>query len=278
MKKTLFISSLLASVCQAQPQNWNIEIDNVLDGTVNSSISQSYPFNLETHANKFNGSFSNYPSVHIVQGEIEDQNNQTIGSGIAARIQFTLSTSASVNYHLGKATQTGYQGTWYGPNNESGDFHITTNPTPQPLVPKLTSNTSASPIVVSASTTHNHQSLGPWKAFDHDVSQWYTAQCFEGITGWLQVDFGTDRTVTTYQVRGRDDALQGSYKDWSFEGSADGTNWITLDTPVSQTAWVAGEVRSFNITPATYRYFRWNVSSNNNYVLSCSQGLQLIGY
>lgn len=278
MKKTLLLACMLASTAQAQSHNWTIKIDGVLDGTLDASIAQTYPFNLEMHANKLNGSFSNYPSAHVIQGQLEDKNNQNIGSGTQERIRFSLAQSASVNDYLGKSTPSGYQGTWYGPNNESGDFTITTQPVPQALVPKLTSNTSASPIIISASTAHNHQDLQPWKAFDHNATQWYTSQCFEGISGWLQVDFGSDKTITSYQVRGRDDALQGSFKDWTFEGSADGSSWTVLDTPASQTGWTAGEVRDFTITPTTYRYFRWNVTSNNNYVLSCTQGLQLKGY
>ena len=143
------------------------------------------------------------------------------------------------------------------------------------LVPTLSSNTSASPIVVSATTAHWNSDLQPWKAFNKDASSWQVGQCFDAVTGDLVVDFGSTKTVSSYKVRSRDDAPESSYRAWTFDGSTNNSTWVTLSTLTNETPWTAGQIRTYTITPASYRYFRWHVTANTSYVITCSQELEI---
>jgi len=279
MKKSVALLSVFSSVVNAEAVIWEFKKDYVLDGVITAPTTEN--LDVEILSNKFIGSNSSLSSSNIVQGFLEDKNNVNIGSGITERISFTISEAELTTFYLGQSNLEGlYVGTWYGPNNESGDFSLSQgqNRTAGPLVPVLTSNTSSSPIVISASTAHWHNNLEPWKAFNDDASHWSTGQCFEGAAGWLKVDFGTNKTVSSYKVRGRDDALTASYKDWVFEGSTDGATWVTVHAPASQTNWVVAEERTFTFPSVNYRYYRWNVSSGNGYIITCAQELQIEGY
>lgn len=141
------------------------------------------------------------------------------------------------------------------------------------LVPKLISNTSASPIVVSASSIFN-SSYDAWLAFDRVISgisnRWVSSY---SLPAWLKVDFGTPTPVNVYSVRCIDstDSAQAP-KTWTFEGSNDNTNWTVIqsvgintnDPYPAQTGWTAAERRIFHL-PSTvqYRYYRINIRSSN---------------
>ena len=71
------------------------------------------------------------------------------------------------------------------------------------------------------------------KAFDHSRSRWLMS----ANTGWLQYTFAPGETwaVTRYVMRTSQDATERDPRDWQFQGSNDGTNWVTLDTRKDQT-------------------------------------------
>lgn len=282
MKKSLVLLAIISSTVNAEVITWKFKKDYVLDGVITSPVTSN--LDIEMLSNIFIGNVSVSQSPNIIQGVLEDKNNINVGSGTTERINFTISELELKTYFLGQSNLNGgYFGTWYGPNNESGDFTITTEEEPQaagPLIPTLSSNTSYSPIVVSASSAHWHSDLAPWKAFNDDFSHWSTAQCFEGTSGWLQVDFGVNKNVSSYKIRGRDDSLTSTYKDWEFQGSSDGSSWVTIHSPSSQTNWSLGEEREFNFTPVNYRYYRWDVASYNGNPdnIACVQELQIEGF
>lgn len=84
------------------------------------------------------------------------------------------------------------------------------------------------------------------KGFDANASTFWSAT---GPTGWLQYDLGAgnEASLAQYAVRGRSDANDGSPKDWTFEGSLNGSDWTTLDTVTSETGWANGELRAFTL-------------------------------
>jgi hypothetical protein len=131
------------------------------------------------------------------------------------------------------------------------------------LVPTLTSNTSASPIVVSASSIAD-SSYEPWKAFDNNVSSYFaTAQV---PYGWLKVDFGVSKKVNKYTIKASNlSADMLNYpKNWTFEGSNDGVNWVVLDTRTNETGWTVSQKREYAFNNMTgYRYYRINITANN---------------
>lgn len=131
---------------------------------------------------------------------------------------------------------------------------------PVNAVPTLTANSAPSPYVASASTEVN-LSNAAWMAFDQDpTTRWLAAT----TTGWLRIDLGASGAAacTTYRITGADIAAW-SPKTWTFEGSADATAWTTLDTQVNAPTWTVLEVRTYTIaSPASYRYYRLNITAN----------------
>ena len=101
------------------------------------------------------------------------------------------------------------------------------------------------------------------------------AKAFDGIlnskwlmsanTGWLQYQFAPGETwaVTRYRMISGQDAPDRDPKDWQFQGSADGTNWVTLDTQSSQAFATRNTINAYSFTNRTaYRYYRLNITKN----------------
>lgn len=108
-----------------------------------------------------------------------------------------------------------------------------------------------------------------WKAFNTDLdynNSWYATDAF--TTTWLQVRFNSARVVRRYDVSSTNYSgpTYGSYspRDWTFEGSNDGSAWTTLDSRTAQTAWaMPTQTRSYTFSNSTaYTYYRINISNN----------------
>jgi len=53
-------------------------------------------------------------------------------------------------------------------------------------------------------------------------------------------------------------------KNWTMQGSNDGTSWTTLDTQTNQTSWTTGLTRTYTPASATvYRYYKLSITANN---------------
>ncbi|WP_046003505.1 fibrinogen-like YCDxxxxGGGW domain-containing protein [Pseudoalteromonas rubra] len=125
--KTLLLASLPFHA--AANVQWELVSDTQLDGVIATSGAQHQQLTVQIQANKFNAVSAQTPDTSLIQGEFEHPNTYEIGSGLAQRVQFTIAKDGARFYFLGQGSaQDGYQGTWYGPNNDSGDFTLTTQP------------------------------------------------------------------------------------------------------------------------------------------------------
>jgi hypothetical protein len=70
------------------------------------------------------------------------------------------------------------------------------------------------------------------RAFDGNGGKWL----FPKSSAWLQYKFadGTTPAITRYEIIACGDSPERDPKDWEFQGSTDGTNWVTLDTQKDQ--------------------------------------------
>ena len=83
-------------------------------------------------------------------------------------------------------------------------------------------------------------------------------------TGWLCLQLPAARVVTSYAIARRDDLPTRNVKDWTFEGSNDGSAWTTLETRTGVTWSTVGEVKTFTFANVTaYLYYRINFTDNN---------------
>lgn len=127
-------------------------------------------------------------------------------------------------------------------------------------IPKLTSNASVSPIVVSASSLPNNA----WKSFNKVIGEfWESNGQIEPGKGWIQVDFGEPIVVTKYSIQ--PGAASGGPSAWYFYGSQDGNSYIQLDYQSSKTESFWGNKtitykKEFMLQNSkSYRYYRLHV-------------------
>lgn len=120
-------------------------------------------------------------------------------------------------------------------------------------------------VVVDASAISSFGGTTPEMATDGSLTTtWNTAS---GSTGWLQVEAFDAISISGYTVGSWSNSagVNRAPKDWTFQGSNDGTSWATLDTVTGETGWTSGgERRDFTVADSTpYKYFRINVTANN---------------
>lgn len=84
------------------------------------------------------------------------------------------------------------------------------------------------------------------------------------LPAWVQIQLSQTRSVDLYAMTARASGvnLDGSPKDFTFEGSANGTSgWVVLNTQTGVT-WTAGQRRTFTVSsPASYQYYRLNITA-----------------
>ena len=102
-----------------------------------------------------------------------------------------------------------------------------------------------------------------WRAFDNNSDTRWGVGATSGI---LTVALAAAKIVAGYSIRARNDSyLIDSPKDWTFEGSNNGTDWTVLDTQAGVTSWSMNERKEFAVSsPASYLYYRLNISSNQS--------------
>lgn len=103
------------------------------------------------------------------------------------------------------------------------------------------------------------------RACDNNSLTIWFAGCSRGV-GSIQYDFGAGRApgIKAYTVTSPSARPERDPKDWQFQGSKDGMNWTTLDTQSGQTfPFRFYEMEYALAKPASYRYFRFNVTANN---------------
>jgi hypothetical protein len=134
------------------------------------------------------------------------------------------------------------------------------------ITPEMFSSTLPVPYKVTSSNDAS-TSMAGWKAFDHDKINTLNAWATDSRTysGWLQFDFGAGnkKIVSKYAITSINHAAtanESSPKDWVFEGSNDGSVWVTLDTRTNITGWGPRTTKEFTFNNSTaYRYYRINV-------------------
>jgi hypothetical protein len=104
-----------------------------------------------------------------------------------------------------------------------------------------------------------------------DDSKWYTGQ---DAPGWLRCDFPANepRLVLRYELHSGNDMPARDPKDWTLEGSQDGTQWVVLDKRSGEVFAKRDEARSFDLAkPARYAHFRLSIAAT----AGTGQGVQL---
>jgi len=82
-------------------------------------------------------------------------------------------------------------------------------------------------------------------------------------TSWVKFAYSQARVWNTYDITSGDDSPERDAKNWTIEGSMDGTTWTVLDTRTNQT-WTSRKLtRSFTFTNSiAYNYYKWDITAN----------------
>ncbi|MBN2513028.1 MAG: discoidin domain-containing protein [Sedimentisphaerales bacterium] len=95
-------------------------------------------------------------------------------------------------------------------------------------------------------------------------SKWLTGG--DNTTGWIQYQFlGKGAyAINEYAITSANDAPDRDPKDWTLQGSFDGTTWVTLDTRVGETWTDRFERREFTfMNNVAYSHYKLDVTANN---------------
>jgi hypothetical protein len=130
-------------------------------------------------------------------------------------------------------------------------------------IPKMTSNTSPSGRAFASSIYSD--TYDAYKAFNQiDETEGY-ATASNVTSGYLGYEFSSPIVIGQYAVRSIHSSanLNKMPKDWTFEASNDGVNWIVLDTQKNQLWSTSYTDKSYNIQNVTsYLRYRLNWSTN----------------
>lgn len=149
------------------------------------------------------------------------------------------------------------------------------------LTPLMTSNTSPSPNVASASSEYS-SIYAAWKAFNHlsdvDTTRWLTTI----KPAWLKFDFGVGNSevVVRYTISAEDSSSRMDQypKTWTLQGSNNDSDWTVLDTQTNVTTWFAKEMRIYGFSnEIVYRYYKLNITENNGSTYLAIGEFELMG-
>lgn len=126
---------------------------------------------------------------------------------------------------------------------------------PDNLVPVMTSNLDPEGEVIFSAESTNREG---WRAFDDDSSSFWVPGA-SVTAGHIGYKFDTATVVNAYSVQAITNAI-GAPKNFTFEGSQNGSTWTVLDTQ-SIVGWYSQETKRFNFTNSTaYLYYRVNIT------------------
>jgi hypothetical protein len=125
--------------------------------------------------------------------------------------------------------------------------------------------TTASQVIPISPTTS-----APWNAFDtNGLSGWQPSSIFTPGE-WVSIKLDGENVINSYEITSTEDVSinTGLPKDFTLEGSIDGSYWEEIDAQLGLTwnAVTTPQTKSFNINPPSARfiYFRIKVNATSN--------------
>jgi hypothetical protein len=130
----------------------------------------------------------------------------------------------------------------------------------------LTSNSSASPFIVSASTIFD-TIYDAWTCFNgsFDVATGGWSPASSSVPQWIKADFGAAVSIDLVKL-GYGTAAIPTYtaKNFEIQYSADNSAWTTAYTATNISGWVDSVFKEFSFTAISARYWRINTTENTN--------------
>lgn len=199
------------------------------------------------------------PVIHVGSITTNEQIRKEI------RLIFANSGGPRINedseQHVFAVYSTTADGQTFEYNAES--YFANTAPTDQ--IPVMTAATTSG-VTQSASSQNSAQH--PWLASDNSPTVTFWQAANNSLPAWHKTDFGAAGafTAVSFMLRAPNGVGNEVYagKDFTFEGSNDGTNWDVLGTYTGITNWTTSMEQWFQLDrTGSYRYYRVQFTANN---------------
>nr|WP_246612394.1 GH92 family glycosyl hydrolase [Actinoplanes bogorensis] len=95
-------------------------------------------------------------------------------------------------------------------------------------------------------------------------------------SSWAQYTLDEAKTVVKYALTSANDSPERDPKDWTLEGSADGSSWTTVDTQTGQTFDERFQTKTYEVAnPASFKVYRLSISAHGSGNLTQLADLEL---
>ncbi|WP_063563072.1 discoidin domain-containing protein [Paenibacillus sp. O199] len=156
----------------------------------------------------------------------------------------------------------------------SGDGDVKSVSSKMVTVPTMTSATTPSGIVSTNITPIN--ATFPYQAFDRQTSTFFHTNA-NITTAWLAYEFPSKVIIRKYSLESQSSYNGRAPKNWTFEGSNDGSSWTILDTRINQT-FANGVKNNYSFSNDTsYKIYRINITANNGEAYLSFSEMEMIG-
>ncbi len=82
-------------------------------------------------------------------------------------------------------------------------------------------------------------------------------------TSWVQADLGADTIIASYTLTSANDEAPRDPRNWTLQGSQDGSSWVDLDTRSGVSFSSRFDTQTFTVaSPGSYRYYRLEITAN----------------
>ncbi|MGI2258966.1 hypothetical protein [Shewanella sp. GXUN23E] len=123
MRKALLSAVLLLSpAVLAGEETVYLHYDDQLDGAMD--YQHHVRLNVSLSGNTIIGKTE---TGAVISGQVENKNSYYIGSGEQERFSFEIHNGDTRNWYFGRVAGNYWEGVWYGPDGEKGDFSLHTN-------------------------------------------------------------------------------------------------------------------------------------------------------
>ncbi|HYH57316.1 MAG TPA: discoidin domain-containing protein, partial [Anseongella sp.] len=103
---------------------------------------------------------------------------------------------------------------------------------------------------------------GSLRVIDNDINTKFLQFDYVGDL-WLQYEMNEPAVAGAYTVTSANDAPERDPRDWSFQGSHDGEEWVTLDQRLGQVFEERYQTKVFRFNnDVAYKYYRINFTRN----------------